>query len=550
MYKKHKLLLALLVFGFWNSMANSPTQDYAANELIASLKPNTSQENFNTTFQGKIVLKECLYKRFNIWLLSVNNIEISTAIEWVNSSGLVNKVQKNHLIHYRCDSLIPNDTLYYKQWSMDRIGMPLVWCNLPNGLNSDGDTLVVAVIDNGISPTHPDLQENIWINRKEIPYNNIDDDNNGYIDDYFGWNTFDDNDSIDDPFYRGRHGTPVTGIIGSKGNNQIGIAGINWHTKLMIVVGGGNEANALKSYGYILEQKILYLTTNGAKGAMVVATNASWGVNNGKPSDAPLWCELYDSLGKYGILNAAATANNNINVDLQGDLPSTCPSNHLIAVTNVNFSDSKHGNAAYGPINIDIGAPGEGSYTTAALPDTVFYGKYRSFGGTSGSSPFVAGAIAMLHQIACQRFTDLYKTNPIEANLLLKSFLLKGVDTLPSLLGETVSGGRLNVYKASLLLNDWCDTTPDTIIPIPPIAAISVFPNPFNKTITIELPDNLKGAGVAVFDITGRKINYNTISTNNVVKLENIYATGLLILQILESGSQKPIATYKLLSLP
>ena len=72
----------------------------------------------------------------------------------------------------------------------------------------------------------------------------------------------------------------------------------------MIVVGGGNEADAIAAYSYPLAMRKLYAQTNGQKGAYVVSTNASWGIDYGKAADAPLWCAMYDSLGKYGVLNA------------------------------------------------------------------------------------------------------------------------------------------------------------------------------------------------------------------------------------------------------
>src|SRR5690606_27888318 len=143
----------------------------------------------------------------------------------------------------------------------------------------DGDTIVVAIIDDGINPNHPDIQGNLWNNRHEIAGNGIDDDLNGYVDDVLGWNTYSTpmNDNITGGSWGGGHGTPVAGIVGAKGDNNVGVAGVNWNVKLMIIVGGGDQADALTAYGYVLASRKQYNETNGEKGAFIVSTNASWG---------------------------------------------------------------------------------------------------------------------------------------------------------------------------------------------------------------------------------------------------------------------------------
>src|SRR5690606_36199811 len=141
----------------------------------------------------------------------------------------------------------------------------------------------------------------------EIPNNGIDDDGNGYVDDFLGWDADAADDDITGGTFGGGHGTPVAGIVGAKGNNGIGVTGVNWNVKLMIVVGGGNEAQAIAAYSYPLSLRKLYNQTGGQRGAFVVSTNASWGIDFTQASTAPLWCAMYDTLGAYGILNAGAT---------------------------------------------------------------------------------------------------------------------------------------------------------------------------------------------------------------------------------------------------
>jgi len=366
-------------------------------------------------------------------------------------------VQLNHLTNLR--ETIPDDPQFPDQWQYINTGqgggtpgadidMDLAWDFATGGLTAAGDTIVACVIDDGIDANHPDMAPNLWVNHAEIPGNGIDDDNNGYIDDYRGWDTGSNSDQVTDG---GGHGTPVAGIVGAKGNNGIGVAGVNWDVKLMIVQGGsGVESEVLQAYSYPLDMRRRYNETNGAEGAFVVSTNASWGVNFGQPEDSPLWCAFYDTLGVHGILNCGATANLGIDIDVDGDLPTGCTSDYLISVTNMNRNDVKVGGAAWGLENVDLGAFGAGTWTAAAG------GGYGGFGGTSGATPHVTGTIALLYSLACPGFIDLAKADPGAAALLAKEVILLGVDPNESLAGITVTGGRLNVANSMELLLPNC----------------------------------------------------------------------------------------------
>ncbi|NRA52321.1 MAG: S8 family serine peptidase, partial [Phaeodactylibacter sp.] len=327
------------------------------------------------------------------------------------------------------------------------IDADLAWDITTGGLNALGDDIVVCIVDDGLDPNHQDFGDNVWVNVAEIPDNGIDDDNNGFIDDYAGWNTGSDNDDIDE--FNG-HGTPVAGIVGAQGNNGIGVAGVNWDVKLMIVVGGsGVESEVLEAYSFPLAHRMRYNETGGEEGSFVVATNSSWGVNFGQPSDAPLWCAFYDTLGVHGILNAGATINGNQDVDEVGDLPTGCASDFMISVTNLNCTGNKVTGAGFGLETIDLGAPGQGTWT-AAEGNT-----YGGFGGTSGATPHVAGGIALLYSAPCAQLTQLSLDDPEAAARLVRQAILDGVKPNPSLEGITVTGGTLNLFNSlqSLLQN-------------------------------------------------------------------------------------------------
>jgi len=205
--------------------------------------------------------------------------------------------------------------------------------------------------------------------------------------------------------------------------------------------------DVIAAYNYILEMRKLYDSTNGEQGAFIVVTNASLGINEGKPSDYPIWCTMYDALGAEGILNVASTTNNDIDVDLKGDIPTTCSSNYLISVTNTNEKDQLI-NAAYGKTHIDLGAPGSNVYTTTNN------GSYSIVSGTSAASPHVAGAIALLYSVPNQLFMNAVHQNPAETALLVKDCILNGTDPVFDLQYKTVTGGRLNLYNSLCALQN------------------------------------------------------------------------------------------------
>jgi subtilisin family serine protease len=131
---------------------------------------------------------------------------------------------------------VPNDTLFSKQWHLPLIKANEAWDVTKSGVNRRGDTIVIAVIDDGLHIKHPDFQGSIWINYADSLRNGIDDDSNGFVDDTYGWNFLGRNGDISDSnYFKARHGTPVAGIIGARTNNITGISGIMWQVKLMIV---------------------------------------------------------------------------------------------------------------------------------------------------------------------------------------------------------------------------------------------------------------------------------------------------------------------------
>lgn len=439
--------------------------EYVMGEVLVQIGPDTDIDNVVATTQQingittGMEVKKHVSRHMRVWLLGFDHqkVDHKTVLNSLNSNRYVTIAQNNHIIRQR---LVPNDTQYGNQWQYDNNGSsggvvdadidaPEAWNITTGGLTALGDTIVACVIDDGLDLSHQDFGDNLWVNYAEIPNDNIDNDGNGYVDDYQGW----DADGNDDDISGGGHGSPVAGIVGAKGNNGIGVAGVNWDVKLMIVKGGGNEAQAVAAYSYPLEMRKMYNQSNGTQGAFVVSTNASWGINGGQPANAPLWCAMYDTLGVYGILSAGATANTNSNIDIVGDLPTACPSEYLISVTNCDRTDNKVTFAGYGATTIDIGAHGQDTWTVAAGNG------YGGFGGTSGATPHVCGAIALLYSSPCVSFAVLAKSMPDSAARLARDYIFNGGDPNSSLAGITTTGNRLNLKGSlDLLMND-CDTS-------------------------------------------------------------------------------------------
>ena len=497
------------------SAAFAQQKNYVDGELIIQLKKSASLQGFKDAFRS-IDLQNIrlLSKRMNIWLFTYNTDKVSSddLLFLVRQNKDVNIVQFNHYVQSRSSGSIiqsfPDDPMFNQQWALNNTGQtggtpdadidaPEAWDITTGGMTVTGDTIVVAIVDGGCDLNHQDL--NYWYNYAEIPNNGIDDDNNGYIDDYRGWNAYDNNGNIPSDF----HGTHVSGIAAAHGNNALGVSGVNWNTKVMpVAASSGTEAIVVAGYGYVLEMRARYNETNGAEGAFVVSTNSSFGIDYGQPEDYPIWCAMYDSMGVQGILSCAATANLNINIDIEGDIPTACPSPFLIAVTNTTNNDLRNSGAAYGLETIDLGAPG------TSILSTIPGNTYGNLTGTSMATPHVAGAVALMFAGADSSLMATYKSDPAAGALLFKDYLLNTVDVIPALEGITVSGGRLNVYNAVLAVSQ--TTTPVEL------TSFNATPDKNEILIQWSTATELNNQG---FEIQRAELNGSTRIKGNYVKI-------------------------------
>ena len=421
-------------------------------------------------FKGKetnILLSQVISRPLNIWKISFdfNRINEYDFKNEVSARKEAEHVSFNYLSRER---KVPDDPRFIQQWQYindgSSGGIPgfdtdadLAWDITTGGLTANGDTIVVCVIDNGVDFTHEDLIDNMWINYADIPDNGIDDDNNGYIDDHWGWDAINDDGDVT---REGAHGTSVVGIVGAVGNNALGVAGVNWDVKVMNIRGGSTILDGIKSYAYAYEQRRLYNESNGSQGAYVVATNASWGFDRRFEDEAPMFCAMYDELGMIGISNVAATSNEEVNVDEEGDLPTHCSSPYLIGMTNLSKSGTKVGGSAFSTRSIDMAAPGESVITTSRNNN------YSGFTGTSGSAPLVAGTIALMHSTPCSSIADMNRNDPAASVLLIKDIILGSVTQNENLLDFVFTAGHLNIANAVNIADELCNpcTPPDDVI--------------------------------------------------------------------------------------
>lgn len=390
---------------------------------------------------------DVLSPRAHIHLFRVPS-ETTTAQDWAVLRSLrdddrLEAAQFNHTVQNR--ETLPNDPQLGQQWHHVENGdhdidSDLAWDITTGGAAADGSRIVVAVLEGGGSNyNHVDLIDNHWVNEAEIPGNGVDDDENGFVDDYNGWNSGGNNDAI----AAGGHGTSVSGMIGAVGDNGVGGVGVNWDVDIMQVdMGGGlTESNVIAAYNYPYEMRAIFNESDGARGAFVVATNASWGIDLANPANYPVWCAYYDDLGEQGILNCGATANAQYNIDTQGDMPTGCSSPYMVSVTATDDNDVRTF-SAYGATTIDLGAPGDAVFLPSGTSG------YGNTSGTSFASPCVAGAIALVYSAPCPDLMGLALSNPQAAADLVLGYILDGTDEVNNLIGETVTGGRLNVYNA------------------------------------------------------------------------------------------------------
>ncbi len=266
----------------------------------------------------------------------------------------------------------PNDTSFTQLWGMNNTGQsggtvdadidaPEAW-----DVTTGSSDIVVAVIDTGVDYNHPDLAGNMWVNPDEIPDNGIDDDFNGYVDDVHGADTVNsDGDPLDD----NAHGTHCAGTIGGRGDDGLGVAGVNWNVKIMAVKildaqGYGSTETAIKAFEYVQDQGVR------------IASN-SWG------GEYDFDQAEYDAIAAFDGLAVFAAGNNATNSDTTPFYPGAYNLANILTVGATDDDDVAADFSNTGATAVDVFAPGVGILSTVPAPledaATLFTDRFDSW---------------------------------------------------------------------------------------------------------------------------------------------------------------------------
>ncbi|MBC87261.1 MAG: hypothetical protein CL677_08795 [Bdellovibrionaceae bacterium] len=309
-------------------------------------------------------------------------------------------------------------------YHIEQVSAPLAWNQ------SQGEGVVIAIIDSGVNYNHPALHQNIAINEGEIPNNGLDDDHNGYVDDVVGYD-FNNSDSY--PFDDNGHGTHVAGLAASP------VLGIAPKAKILPIkvlnALGGDQASLAGAIYYAVDRKVDVI-------------NLSLG-NYGQPHSFVMRAIRYAQSSGVTVVAAAGNGHpytgQSINTDQMPNYPSALPYDNIIAVAASSKTKFITSYSNYGKVSVDISAPGgdeDNPLVSAAManPQGLLL---EAMSGTSMASPVVAGAVALVKS-----------ARPDLSPSQIKSLLMKTGDTQTQLQDLTVSGKELNVQRALSELAD------------------------------------------------------------------------------------------------
>jgi PKD repeat protein len=393
-----------------------------------------------------------------------DGVSLDAAMARLSAAPGVDYVQRDYK-HYKDQvftdaPVFPTDPMFDRMWGLHNedveyvdpemdgtpvddadIDAPEAW----EVFTGDSET-IVAIIDTGCYIYHPDLAPNIWVNPDEIAGNGIDDDNNGYVDDINGWDFFNIDNTVFDPterdiygYLNDEHGTHTSGTIGAVSNNAMGVAGINWNVKIIVLKFLGPDG------GYTSDA-ILALNYAAQEGAKVIS--CSWG-------GGPYEQALKDAIEATNALVVCAAGNSGDNTDITPHYPSSYASENIISVGAFMQNDTPceypgWWSTCWGPVTVDLFAPG--GYILSTIPPdpppATPAEAYAFFWGTSMATPHVSGAAALLHSL--QPSVPLYAGAPgwTPGMPTVKDAILNTVDVMPAYQGLSVTGGRLNLGQA------------------------------------------------------------------------------------------------------
>jgi thermitase len=424
------VIMAVAVTFVWvQKVEAKEPRKHVHNEVLVRFQEDVEDDTKKSIREalGATLIKTIESIRVEHWNLP-EVLTVEEALVFLNNTPEVEYAEPN--IFYKPLSA-PNDPDFDKLWFLEnrgqivngKIGTPGADISAAKAwdLETGSHGIVIAVIDSGVAYDHPDLNNNVWVNTDEVANNGIDDDNNGYIDDVYGWDFVNNDNNPSDyssDLYGDGHGTHVAGTIAAQGNNDIGVCGVMWRAQIMpLQIFDLFQINTFDNKIIQLVNIILaleYAVDNNAK-----IINCSFG--------GPLSSQfVYDAISlanQKGVLVIVAAGNDGSNNDLYPNYPASYDLPNIITVAATNESDELSSYSNYGQQTVDIAAPG-GSITnnqpniySTTPPERVvlFYDNFEDGGAkwlTSGIyEPWSIGYDPVFGSNTAQDSVDNYYNN-------------------------------------------------------------------------------------------------------------------------------------------
>jgi subtilisin family serine protease len=372
------MILGLTVGNVWAGSSH-PATEYVEGEVIITFKPSVTLDAAQQALARHSLAFAKHFARLSrdrgrhSGLARAKNRTTAELIAELSRDPAVEVAEPNYLRWV--DSATPNDTFFANLWGLQNTGQSV------NGTaGTVGDDIhfvegwalaqqpgtnrpVVAVIDTGVDYTHPDLAGNMWTNSGEIPGNGVDDDGDGFVDDYYG---YDFADNLPDPADSGFHGTHVAGTIAAIGNNQLGVIGVDYQARIM-ALRASSDGNSLPDSAVI--EAIQYATMMKNRGVNVVAINESFGGGGSNSTERA----AIQAAGTAGIIFCVAAGNSTSDNDTTPVYPANYRLTNMIVVAATSQNDALASFSNYGTNTVDLGAPGVNilSALPVALAGTV-----------------------------------------------------------------------------------------------------------------------------------------------------------------------------------
>jgi subtilisin family serine protease len=413
-------------------IALSETRNFGRPEVLVKFKSGVSQEAIER-------LTALRHDRVEDRIENVEGLEAIDDLDNADAATLVSEYQQLPEVEYAEPNfeieldevdeplvpILPHDPQFNDQWALANSGQrggkqgadisaTLAWAT-----TTGSDKVVVAVLDSGVDYTHEDLIQNMWLRPADMaPYQ---DNELGTIDDEHGFNAI---DTASDPMDENGHGTHCAGIIGAEGENNLGIAGVNWKVQIMPLkfmnAGGfGTTKDAIEAINYVIDRK--------KAGVNVRIISASWGSTQRSRALEDVIRKAYEN----DILFVAAAGNATTNNDRNPHFPSSYNVPNVISVAALDRHDELAKFSNWGVKSVAIAAPG------VDILSTWLGNAYEEKSGTSMATPVVSGVAALV-----------LAEHPRMSVDELKKKLLASTDPIVALKGKIATGGRINAAKA------------------------------------------------------------------------------------------------------